>query len=33
MENVVMDTHLYMFFWPKLLTVHEYSKVYSLILS
>ena len=33
MENVVMDTHLYMFFWPKLFTVHEYSEVYSLILS
>lgn len=33
MENVVMDTHLYMFFWPRLLTVHEYSEAYKLIMT
>ena len=33
MDNVVMDTHLYMFFWPKLLTIGEYAEAYNLILS
>ena len=33
MENVVMDTHLYMFFWPKLFTVNEYSEAYRLIMT
>jgi len=33
MENVVMDTHLYMFFWPKLFTIGEYSEAFNLVLS
>ena len=33
MENVVMDTHQYMFFWPKLFTIGEYSEAFNLLMT
>jgi len=33
MENVVMDTHLYMFFWPNLFTIGDYSLAFDIALS
>ena len=32
MENVVMDTHFYTFFWPRLLNIREYARGYRLYL-
>ena len=33
MDNVVMDTHLYMFFWPKLDLTSLYTEAYRIILT